>query len=57
MNANQIKDRIKEIGLTQNKVAELVGCNHIHLSGALTGSKVLSEGLRLKIVEVLKKYD
>lgn len=57
MNAKQIKDRIKDIGLKQNKIAELAGCNHIHLSSALNGSKELSEPLRMKLIEVLKKFD
>lgn len=57
MNAVKIKERIKEIGLTQNKVAELAGCNHIHLSGALNGTKELSENLRGKLIKVLEKFD
>ena len=57
MNAKQIHNKIKDIGLKQNKIAELVGCNHIHLSGVLNGSKELSEQLRLKLIEVLRKFD
>ena len=57
MNAKQIKNRITEIGLKQKKVAELVGCNHVHLNGALNGTKDLSEALRSKLIEALRKFN
>jgi transcriptional regulator with XRE-family HTH domain len=57
MNAKQIKNKITEIGIKQKKIAELAGCNAVHLNGALNGTKDLSESLRMKLIEVLKKFN
>jgi plasmid maintenance system antidote protein VapI len=57
MNNTDLKKRIKYLGLKQTKVAELIGVDPIHLSGVLNGKRELSEELRLKIKNILLKYE
>ncbi len=50
-----IKEKIKELGLTQNHVAEQVGVSYVHLSYVLNDKKDLTEDLRNTINSYLRK--
>lgn len=50
----RLKEHIKNTGLKKQKVAELIGIHQVHLSGILSGKRVLTKDVEDKIRVYLK---
>ena len=51
-----LKEQIKETGLTLKKVAELIPLHPVNLSYYLSGTKPMPMHVEERIKEILKKY-